>query len=71
MYNYIQVNIIYFKYTISLYIRKYITSLPQALNLIECILNFSKCSILVKNIKLKTKIKTKLKKLKTKIKNKN
>jgi len=31
----IQVNIIYFKYIISLYIRKYITSSPQALNLIE------------------------------------
>jgi len=51
----IEVNIIYFKYIISLYIRKYITSSPRALNLIEYILNFSKCSILVKNIKLKQK----------------
>jgi len=51
----IQVNIIYFKYIISLYIRKYITSSPQALNLIEYILNFSKCSILIKNIKSKQK----------------
>jgi len=41
----IQVNIIYFKYIIN----------SQALNLIEYILNFSKCSILVKNIKLKQK----------------
>jgi len=49
----IHVNIIYFKYIISLYIRKYIISSPQALNFIEYILNFSKCSILVKNIKLK------------------
>jgi len=51
----IQINIIYFKYIISLYIRKYITSSTQALILIEYILNFSKCSILVKNIKLKQK----------------
>jgi len=51
----IQVNIIYFKYIISLYIRKYIISSPQALNLIEYILNFSKCSISIKNIKLKQK----------------
>jgi len=47
----IQVNIIYFKYIISLYIRKYIMNSSQALNLIEYILNFSKCSFLVKNIK--------------------
>jgi len=33
----IQVNIIYFKYIISLYIRKYIITSPQALNLIEYI----------------------------------
>jgi len=50
----IRVNI-YFKYIISLYIRKYIISSPPALNLIEYILNFSKCGILVKNIKLKQK----------------
>jgi len=49
----IQVNIIYFKYIASLYIRKYITSSPQALNLIEYILDFTKCNILIKNIKLK------------------
>jgi len=53
MYTVIQVNIIYFNNIISLYIRKYITSSPQALNLIVYILNFSKCSILVKNIKTK------------------
>ncbi|EFN62473.1 hypothetical protein EAG_03708 [Camponotus floridanus] len=43
------------EYIISLYIRKYITSLPQALNFIEYILNFSKCSILVENMKSKQK----------------
>jgi len=42
----IQVNITYFKYIISS---------PQALNLIEYILNYNKCSILVENIKLKQK----------------
>jgi len=36
----IQINIIYFKYIISLYIRKYITSSSQTLYLIEYILNF-------------------------------
>jgi len=53
----IQVNIIYVKYIISLYniSVKYIISSSQALNLIEYILNFSKCSILIKNIKLKQK----------------
>jgi len=51
----IQVNIIFLKYITSLYIRKYIMNSSQALNLIEYILNFSKCSILVKNVKLKQK----------------
>jgi len=58
----IQVNIIYFKYIISLYIRKYITSSSQAF-LIEYILNFSKCSFLVKNIKSKQKFSLVTKKL--------
>jgi len=46
----IQVNIIYFKYIISLYIRKYTINIQ-----FKYILNFSKCSSLVKNVKLKQK----------------
>jgi len=52
----IQVNIIYFKYNHKfVYPQMCIINSPQALNLIEYILNFSRCSILVKNIKLKQK----------------